>query len=126
VVFRVVNWVMAGLLLASAALQYNDPDPLGWAVLYGAAAMACVQLGRWRWHQVPPILVGLAAAAWAGYLVPDLIDQARPADLMKSMDDKGGAAELAREFTGLMIVVAWMAVLAWVARRPPAAVTRRE
>jgi hypothetical protein len=123
-VFKAVNWVMAVLLLASAALQYNDPDPVGWAVLYGAASVACVQLGRWRWHQLLPIGVGLAAAAWAGYLVPDLIDQARPADLMKSMDDKGGAAELAREFTGLMIVVAWMAVLAWVARRPPA-ITRR-
>jgi hypothetical protein len=117
VAFRVVNWLMAALFAAAAALQYNDPDPIQWAVLYGAAAVACVQVGRHRWHQILPIVVGLAAAGWGGYLLPDLVDQARPDDLFKSMDDKGGSAELAREFTGLMIVTAWMAVLAWVTRR---------
>ena len=119
--FTAVNLVMAALFVVAAALQYNDPDPVGWTVLYGAAAVACLQLGRHRYHQVLPIVVGLAAVGWAGYLAPDLVDQARPADLFRSMDDKGGAAELAREFTGLLIVAAWMGVLAWVARRRPEA-----
>lgn len=116
-VFAVVNGLMAALFVVAAGLQYNDPDPIRWAALYTGAAIACAQLGRHRRDLVAPLVVGLAALAWAAAMIPTMLDEVRFADLFKSMDDKGGAAELAREQGGLVIVAAWMAALALVARR---------
>ena len=115
----VVNYIMAVLFLVSAGLQYNDPDPIRWAAIYTAAAVACVQLGLHRHDWILPMAVFAVALGWIGYMAPDLMDQARPADLFKSMSDKGGAAELAREAGGLTIVAAWMLVVIWRSRRYP-------
>jgi hypothetical protein len=113
----VANLVMAALFLVSAALQYNDPDPLGWIAIYVAAAVACVQLGRHERSWVVPLLVLVAAVAWIGTLAPGVVREVAPDDLFKSMDDKGGSAELARECGGLAIVAAWMALIALTSRR---------
>lgn len=113
----IANGAMAVLFAVSAALQYNDPDPLGWAAIYAAAAAACVQAGRHRRDWIVPALVLLAALLWLATLTPDVLDQVAPGDLVKSMDDKGGSAELAREAGGLAIVAAWMAVVTVRTRR---------
>ena len=107
------NYAMASLFAASAALQHNDPDPWPWILLYGAASLACVQHGRWSRDRLAELAVLVIAAAWLGYLVPGVLEQAQIRDLFKSMDDKGGAAELAREAGGLVITAGWMIVLLW-------------
>jgi transmembrane protein TMEM220 len=118
-VFRIANWFMTALFVFSTVVQYNDPDPIRWMAIYGSATIACLQVGRHRYHHLLPIGVGLAAAAWAGSMLPTMFAEVRFMDLFKSMSDKGGSAELAREFTGLLIVTGWMAVLSLVARRRP-------
>jgi hypothetical protein len=107
---RVANYIMAVLFAVSVALQYNDPDPARWMVMYGAASLACLQMYRWRSDWVFPALVGAAALGWAAYMAPETAHQAGIRDLFQSMDTKGGA-ELARELGGLIIVIGWMTTL---------------
>ena len=38
---RIANGVLAGLLILFAFVQYNDPDGLFWAAVYGAGALWC-------------------------------------------------------------------------------------
>ena len=109
----IVNYIMAALFAVSAVIQLNDPDPTLWILLYAAASAACLQLGRHRTDWLLPMVVIAAAAGWLGYLTPDLIQEAQPDDLLKSMDDKGGSAELAREAGGLAIVAVWQMIALW-------------
>lgn len=110
--FIVVNVCMVVIFAACVALQYNDPDPASWMVLYGLATLACLQYGQHRRDMWLPIAAFVFAAIWASVLAPELFAQADFSDLFRSMDDKGGAAELAREYAGLAIVMVWMLVLA--------------
>ncbi len=41
-VFKVANWLMIAAFLFSVAVQYNDPDPIRWMLVYGLAALACI------------------------------------------------------------------------------------
>ena len=38
----VVKFIVGALLLWSAILQYNDPDPLVWIIIYGGAVFLTV------------------------------------------------------------------------------------
>jgi len=117
--FQAINYGMALIMAASAALQWNDPDPWYWVSFYLAGAGACLQSGRWAMDWMPPLLVGLVGLFWALRLVPDA-SLLGPMELIQSMDSRGGAVEIAREFGGLCICTAWMAMLAahrWQARR---------
>ncbi|TGN19342.1 transmembrane 220 family protein [Leptospira idonii] len=42
VLFKVINSSLALLFFASAALQYNDPDPIHWIFMYGLAGILCL------------------------------------------------------------------------------------
>ncbi|BDA78638.1 hypothetical protein LPTSP3_g15680 [Leptospira kobayashii] len=41
ILFKIINVVFALLFFTSAALQYNDPDPIHWIFIYGLAAILC-------------------------------------------------------------------------------------
>lgn len=105
------NRVMAVLFLASAALQWNDPDPARWVAVYLAAAAACLLSGRTRLAGAVAGLTGGAAILWASLLYPEVWGVVAPADLFESMQAKDGRVEVAREAGGLTIVAAWMVVL---------------
>lgn len=112
--FRVVNGLMAALFLFAVVVQYNDPDPAAWMLIYGAACAAATLAAV---RGVSPFalsaLAGLIALAWAGFLAAG---GARSLDLYAHMFDawemKSVPVEEARETSGLLIVSAWMAVLA--------------
>ncbi len=111
-VLRWMNFVMATLFLLSAALQFNDPDPLRWALIYGAAGVACLLFDRIRPPWLLPSLVGVACFAWAGGLAPRVLPALRFADLFGSMKAETPSIEQSRELLGLVIIIAWMLVLA--------------
>jgi hypothetical protein len=109
---RVLTVLMALCFLLAVALQYNDPDPVQWMAIYGAAALACVlALVRrlWRWY---PVGVAVVAAVWAATLAPEVIGHVAPRDLFAKAGMLTPRVEEAREMLGLMIVVVWMIVLA--------------
>ena len=118
-VLRILTVLMALYFLYAVAMQYNDPDPLQWMAIYGAAALACVlALARrlWRWF---PVGVALVAAVWAATLAPGVIGHVAPRDLFAKAGMLTPRVEEAREMLGLLIVVVWMAFLGWGAPSGP-------
>ncbi len=113
VVFRTLNGVVAALVVVSALVQYNDPDPARWMILYGAAgAVAVTAAVRGSVPLAASATLGIIALAWGAALAlgvpsPDIYMSMFAAWEMKSV-----AVEEAREASGLFIIGAWMAVLA--------------
>lgn len=123
----------AFLFLISVLVQYNDPDPLRWMLMYGAAMIACI----WRavavhfgnkngyTHRATLLFaiytstVASAAIVWAVDWMPSL----QPVSLVHIFTDAGmyhAGVEEAREFGGLLIIAVWMGLYAWKAVRKTA------
>lgn len=107
-----MNGVMAAAFLFSVVVQYNDPDPVRWMAIYGAALVVCVLAitNRGRWPLAAGI--GLVALAWALALAPDVIGKVRFSELFEAFEMKDERVEVAREMGGLLIVAFWMLVSA--------------
>ena len=104
-VWRSANWVFLLLFILAAAVQYNDPDPIGWMAIYAAAAVACALALRARLPRLYAALVALVAYAWAATLALRVVGKQHL-----------WYAEEGREMMGLLLVAIWMTVLA--ARTP--------
>lgn len=111
-VLRILTALMALYFLYAIAMQYNDPDPLRWMAIYGAAALACVLALARRLPRWAPVGVALVAAVWAATLAPGVIGHVAPRDLFARAGMLTPVVEEAREMLGLVIVVVWMSVLA--------------
>lgn len=106
--FRLASYVMAALLAVCVALQYNDPDPIRWMAIYGAAMVIAALLPS-RKNLVPAgFLVAALTLAWAAYLLYDVWGRMEVADLVEKMSEKGGAVEEGRESGGLAIAGCWL------------------
>jgi hypothetical protein len=119
VLFRVVNGVMALLFAVAVAVQYNDPDPVRWMALYGAAfVIALMAAVRGRGPIVAAAGVGAVALVWGLYWA---VTSGTPLTLYEHMFDawemKNTAIEEAREASGLFIVAVWMAIVAAQSRK---------
>lgn len=115
--FRSVAWLMTALYLVSVALQYNDPDPIRWMLIYGAAAVASAMLPLRRWAIPLSFVVAAAALVWAAILTPEIWGRVGFSDMWLKMSEKGGAVEVEREIGGLVIVVGWLGIGALLRRR---------
>lgn len=115
-IFGVLNWIMCALFLLSAAVQWNDPDPVRWMAIYGVAFAICLATGlRAPVPAMAPLLVAAVALAWA----IAIIDGGRTtgySHMFDAWEMKSANVELAREATGLLIAGVWMVVIA-VAQR---------
>jgi len=100
--------VMAALLAVCVALQYNDPDPIRWMAMYGAAMVVSALLPSKK----PLVPVGYVVAAvalvWSAYLLYGVWGRMEVADLVEKMSEKGGAVEEGRESGGLAIAGFWL------------------
>ena len=115
---KITGYFMVSLFLLAAALQFNDPDPIGWAIVYGATSCitALFLLQRINWYvtatasvlaAVASIFIGVDAMQEAG-LIASSLDSWR----MQNM-----AVEKAREAGGLLIVALWMFVMSLTMRK---------
>jgi hypothetical protein len=115
--FRVVSALMTVLLAVAVAVQYNDPDPVQWMAMYGVACVlsaVAVMRGRapWAWAAA----VGLVALVWGLVVAQGAYGRSHLTEMFQSWEMKSPGVEEAREASGLLIVAAWMAVLAIQAR----------
>lgn len=119
-VFRAVNWAMCPLFLLAVVVQYNDPDPIRWMAIYGAALIVCLIVafrGRIPW--LVPVLVAVVALAWSVVGIESGPAANAYTHMFDAWEMKSLSVEEAREATGLLIVTGWMlAVIAGQGRRP--------
>ena len=111
-IFIVANALLLLAFLFSVIVQYNDPDPVRWMLMYGAAALACVLafLRRERWWSVAP--VGVVALLWALSLTPGVVGRVPFLQMFSAWEMQNEGVELSREMYGLLIIFVWMTVLA--------------
>jgi hypothetical protein len=102
--FVAICWTLAVLFAISVGLQVNDPDPVRWILIYGAAGLAVGLLPARRVMMSPALAVGVIAAAWGGYIGSQVVGVIHFSDLWLKMREKGGAVEVGREAGGLAIV----------------------
>ena len=102
---RIVLHIFAGLLfLMMAVIQFNDPDPVYWIVVY--ALVAAIPLSRATGHRLPRALMLAGGMVLAGLLIsgPGLLDYIASGDydsISGKMMDEKPYVESAREFVGL-------------------------
>lgn len=104
------NGIMLLMFLFSAAVQLNDPDPLVWMGIYGAAAAVCVLEIRRRAPAWAAVAVALIALVWAGSLYYRA-HEVPISSLFAEWEMRDLRIEEAREMYGLTIVGAWMIVI---------------
>jgi hypothetical protein len=106
---RSINFAIALALLALAALQLNDPDPLFWVSLYAVAALPpalAIAGGKPSaifWLAVGFSLAGVAASLGGGL---DYLQHWREVSLAGPMDGDRPYIESAREAIGAFIALA--------------------
>lgn len=116
--FRVVSAVMTGVFVLSAAVQWNDPDPLFWMALYGLAAALSALAATGRL----PFALNLAASALFAALAVSWLPtlQGSRYEAFTSLQMRVAEDEEPREAGGLLLCTAWSAVLshrAWRLQR---------
>ena len=98
------------LLVFAAAVQYNDPDPYAWLVLYLAAAGVSFAALWFPDLWKIPAVVAVGAFVWAATLVPTVTQTSFP-DLFQSWEMMSREMEEGREFLGLLSVASWTTYL---------------
>jgi hypothetical protein len=107
------------LFLLGAAVQYNDPDPLGWVLVYLAASIASFVRAMGRLPRAVPAVVGVCALVWAGTLAREVLGRGEFTSMFGAWEMANAGVEEAREFWGLIIIAGWMAVLTAFPRGSP-------
>jgi hypothetical protein len=116
---KVLDALMAALFALAAVVQFNDPDPVRWAVLYGLSCL--LSLGPLFGRRVPPLAcaaVGGAALAWGLWWMAAGPGTGAYARMFDAWEMRSMAIEEAREASGLLLVAAWMAAVGARGARP--------
>ena len=108
-VFRLGNALMALLFGFAAALQLNDPDPVRWIAVYGAASVLAALLAfRVRLPIVLLGALGVVALLWGLAVDLEIDRHVFFGELFSSWKMNDARVELAREAGGLFIITGWV------------------
>ncbi len=118
---KISNAVMAVVLVFSAAVQVNDPDPAPWVVAYGMSAVLCVvwALGHLTARVALANVFALAVLMAMTGLQPS-------GEAAMSWGPTWGplGEEILREQLGLALAAGWLVVLGMTQARVEAGVAR--
>lgn len=117
IAFKVTQGFLAAYFLFAAAVQYNDPDPVHWMLLYLASAASCIMALLKRDHlPLLYILIGMAVIEMAitgeGFVTWLRIGKENL--ITTKMTAEKPYIELGREFLGAAIS---LAVAVWLVLR---------
>lgn len=115
---KTLLWSLCVLFALFTAVQYNDPDPIQWMLLYGGVSALFGLAATGRFYRPATWLWLAAALIWAATLLPDFInwiDMGEPS-IVASMKAETPWVELTREFLGLLIAASACGWLLWTHR----------
>ena len=107
---KVIHYILAGLFTLFAAVQYNDPDPWLWILIYGAVAIVAFFKVQFVQINFGPLILTLILILlfYAFTFVPsviDFFDSSNKSDLVGKMKAEDPWIEGTREFGGLLIAI---------------------
>lgn len=119
-IFKIVSLFLAAYFIFAGAVQYNDPDPLHWMLLYFTSSLACI-LAAFDKDKLPLLyaIIGMAGIEIAA-TIDGFFDWLRTGNenlITAKMTDEKPYIELGREFLGALIsivVITWL----WFRKRP--------
>jgi hypothetical protein len=105
---KIFNLFLTALFVISAALQYNDPDPLLWISFYLAVAVICVFAAFGKFNRWANLLVMAACIYLLTPLFPPFVQWVKDGmpSITESMKASSPHVELVREFLGVAIALA--------------------
>lgn len=118
--WRAADVVLVAAFAFSVIVQVNDPDPWAWMAIYGLGAVAAALPLRGRGPWLFPLLVALLAVAWAITIAPRVVGVVPFRDMFGAFEMADAGIEESREMYGLLLIAAWMLVVA-VRLRPRSA-----
>ena len=107
---------MTGLLILSAIVQWNDPDPLRWILCYSVTAFITLCSLIRPLPPYIPLIWGLVVLLSSLFVGMDILMSEEQFDwnsFWNVIAMKNETVELGRELGGLLLVTGWMAVLTW-------------
>lgn len=116
--WRIIDAILVAMFAFSIIVQFNDPDPVRWILLYAAAAIATLLVMTGRSARLLPAAVALVSFVWAATLAPGVIGRVPFLDMFGAFEMKNIGIEQSREMYGLLFVAAWMLVLIVRTRGP--------
>ena len=116
-VWRALDAVFALLFMFAVVVQFNDPDPLKWVLIYAAAAWASFLSALGRVTRLLPSGIAAVALLWAATIVPRVVGRVPFADMFREWEMQNAGVEESRELYGLMLIAVWMASVAMRATR---------
>lgn len=115
--WQVANALFLLMFILSVVVQYNDPDPIRWMLIYAAAAIVCLLSLTGRAPRLAALIVGAVALVWALTIVPRVVGRVNPAEMFSAWEMKNLGVEESREMYGLLLIAVWMSVIAIRAAR---------
>jgi hypothetical protein len=117
--FRIAHGTMAALFALSVLLQFNDPSPLAWIVLYALAASAALlaAIKHFRYAQILGLIVLVIGLISEIPYVRAKAWETPMGDLTKEWHMTSEAIVDGREFYALLWIVVWMVVVVLTSRR---------
>lgn len=120
---KIFNLLFSLLFLASAALQYNDPDPYIWMPIYLYGTILCWLAFRNQFYPKACIAGILIYTGYAVYLffaadgVLDWMQKHNAENIAATMQATKPWIEETREFFGLVILIIVLSVNLWYCKK---------
>jgi len=103
---KFVNFFLAAIFLLFALMQFNDPDPLRWVLVYGFVTAVSVWAGLGHCCRFDVLLGGFVVClVWLMILLPEFVNwiQMGMPTITGSMKAEEPHIEYTREFLGLFL-----------------------
>jgi hypothetical protein len=113
---RALDGLFVALFVLSAAVQYNDPDPVEWMAIYLACGWVALRSAMGHAPFRAALVVGAVALAWALSILPRVVGTPGFPTFSFGEGMKSVTIEETREAFGLLIGATWMAVVVLRAR----------
>jgi len=111
-----IYFIISGLFLGFAIVQWNDPDPLIWMIFYGVMSLIYIllALGK-RFAFYISVLMLITCIINMGFILPEIIKWIKDGmpSIVQSMKATIPSIEYTREFLGLLLC---LIACVWVIR----------